>query len=61
LVAKGAMQNFKITVETDELVAVPDTTRKFRLNFTTIYGWLKKNKIFSYPIHHVDCLRINEL
>ena len=55
------MPNVKILIETDELVAVPDAAKELKPHFTTVYRWIKKGKVFSFPIHSVDYLRINEV
>ena len=55
------MQNVKIFIEADELVAVPDAAKELKLHFTTVYRWIKKGKVFSFPIHSVDYLHINEV
>ena len=53
-----AMQNVKILTKTDRLVAVFDAAKELKLHFTTIYRWIKKGEVFSFPIHNVDFLRI---
>ena len=55
------MQNIKILIETDKLVTVPDAAKELKLHFTTVYRWIKKAKVFSFPIHGVDYLHINEV
>ncbi len=54
-------QNVKIFIETCELVTDPDVAKKLKLHFTTIYQRIKKGKLFSFPIHSVDYLRINDI
>jgi hypothetical protein len=58
LPAKGAMQNINILIETDELVAGPAAAKELKLHFSTLYQWIKKGEVFSFPIHSVDYLRI---
>ena len=54
------MQNFNILVETDELVTVPHAAKKLKHHFTTVYRWIKKVKVFSFPIHRIYYLHIIE-
>jgi hypothetical protein len=61
LLAKMATHNVNIPIKTNELLAVPDATRELKLHFTTIPRLTKKDEVFSFPIHSVDYLHINDI
>ena len=56
----GAMQNVKFLIKTDELFTGPDAAKELKLHFTTVYRWIKKGKVFSFAIHGIDHLHIND-
>ena len=55
------MQNVKILIETDGLVTVPHAAKELKLRFTAVYRWIKKVKVFSFSIHGIYYLHINEV
>ena len=55
------MQNAIIFINTDELFTGPDAAKELKLHFTTVPRLIKKCKVFSFPIHSVDYLHINQV
>ena len=55
------MQNVKILTKNDELFTVPDAAKELKLHFTTIPRVIEKDKVFSFPIHDVEQLHINQV
>ena len=60
IIIEGLCKTSKFSIETDELVTGPDAAKKLKLHFTTVPRSVKKGKVFSFPIHGVDHLHIND-
>jgi len=55
------MQNVKILIQNHELITVPDAAKELILHLTTVPRLIKKDKVFSFPIHDVNHPHINKV
>lgn len=45
-----AMEKTRITITTEDLVAIPQAAKEIGVNFSTIYRWIKNGKVRPFRI-----------